>query len=391
MSRTGSLVARRAAPVLAVLLLGSLLAIGPVRADTASKLAAAKRQLAGLISKIAGEQQQINGLESEASAIAAKISDVQARIAQTQNQIDKTRAAMAVASRQLTAKQQQLDARARATFEAGTSTSLEFILGATSLQDLSDRLEIVSRASQTDKDLINQIVERKNQLHIQQVQLDALETRLLATQSDLQTQEHALQAKLATAQSILNGLNKDKADALKLVNKLKKERAAELAALQAALGGGNHGGGSISGVFHVCPVDQPRGYSDDFGAPRYSGGYHPHAGNDIFAPLGTPIRAPFSGSASVASNGLGGLSVIVTGALGYTYNAHLSRFGTLGSVSVGTIVGYVGNTGDAQGGPTHDHFEWHPNTIPGNLWKSPYGYTVIGDAIDPYPYLNSVC
>src|SRR5205814_8182867 len=119
-------------------------------------------------------------------------------------------------------------------------------------------------------------------------------------------------------------------------------------------------------VFRVCPVDQPRGYSHDFGAPRYSGGYHPHAGNDLFAPMGTPIRGPFDGTESVASNGLGGLSVIVTGALGYTYNAHLSAFGTLGSVSAGTIVGRVGNSGDAQGGPTHDHFEWHPNAIPPN-------------------------
>src|SRR2546430_12331466 len=131
MSRTGSLVARRAAPVLAVLLVGTLLVIGPVRADTASKLAAAKKQLAELISKIAGEQQQINGLEAEASAIAAKISDVQARIAKTQNQIDKTQAAMAVASRHLAEKQQQLDDRAPAPLQAGTSASPGFIPGGT--------------------------------------------------------------------------------------------------------------------------------------------------------------------------------------------------------------------------------------------------------------------
>jgi hypothetical protein len=36
----------------------------------------------------------------------------------------------------------------------------------------------------------------------------------------------------------------------------------------------------------------------------------------------------------------------------------------------------VGNTGDADEGPAHDHVEWHP----GN-----------GAAVDPYPYLNAVC
>jgi murein DD-endopeptidase MepM/ murein hydrolase activator NlpD len=90
-------------------------------------------------------------------------------------------------------------------------------------------------------------------------------------------------------------------------------------------------------------------------------------------------------------NGLGGQAVIVYGSAGYVYNAHLDRYGALGSVSTGTIIGYVGNTGDAAGGPTHDHFEWHPNVIPANPYRSVYGYTVINGAIDAYPYLNAVC
>ena len=101
--------------------------------------------------------------------------------------------------------------------------------------------------------------------------------------------------------------------------------------------------------------------------------------------------APFDGYASDASGGLGGISVIVSGAQGYDYNAHLERIATLGNVSAGTVVGYVGNSGDASGGATHDHFEWHPSPIPSNLWRSPYGYTEVNGAVDPYPYLNQVC
>jgi murein DD-endopeptidase MepM/ murein hydrolase activator NlpD len=81
----------------------------------------------------------------------------------------------------------------------------------------------------------------------------------------------------------------------------------------------------------------------------------------------------------------------VYGSEGYVYNAHLDRYGTLGTVSAGTVIGYVGDSGDARGGPTHDHFEWHPNLIPAHPYRSVYGVSVIGDAIDAYPYLNEVC
>jgi murein DD-endopeptidase MepM/ murein hydrolase activator NlpD len=46
-------------------------------------------------------------------------------------------------------------------------------------------------------------------------------------------------------------------------------------------------------------------YSDDYGAPRYAGGYHAHAGNDVFAPMGTPVVAPFNGFAVKDPNTLG--------------------------------------------------------------------------------------
>ena len=135
----------------------------------------------------------------------------------------------------------------------------------------------------------------------------------------------------------------------------------------------------------------PHAFSDSFGAPRYGGGYHPHAGIDIMAPLGTPVVAPFAGSVSQDPNGLGGNAIIERGSSGYTYGAHLSSYGATGSVSIGTVIGHVGNTGDARGGPYHLHFEWHPNVIPAHPYRSAYGYTVINGAIDPYPYLTQVC
>ena len=59
----------------------------------------------------------------------------------------------------------------------------------------------------------------------------------------------------------------------------------------------------------------------------------------------------------------------VYGDLGYTYNAHLMQPGVTGQVSAGDVIGYVGETGDTT--TPHDHFEWHPNTIPIRLAGEP--------------------
>jgi murein DD-endopeptidase MepM/ murein hydrolase activator NlpD len=130
------------------------------------------------------------------------------------------------------------------------------------------------------------------------------------------------------------------------------------------------------GILQTCPVRGPVSIADNFGVvvriPDVP--VHIHQGNDMTAATGTPIVAPFAGTAIAAPNVMGGLAVKVYGELGYVYNAHLSAYGRLGPVGAGTVIGYVGSTGDA-GGP-HDHFEWHPHG---------------GPAVDPNPYLTASC
>jgi murein DD-endopeptidase MepM/ murein hydrolase activator NlpD len=133
---------------------------------------------------------------------------------------------------------------------------------------------------------------------------------------------------------------------------------------------------STWGIFRACPILGWHSIADNFGItvrlPDVP--VHRHTGSDILAYAGTPIVAPFDGYASASSSELGGYEVRVTGSRGYVYNAHLSSYGTLGYVRAGTVVGYVGATGDAT--TSHNHFEWHP-----------YG----GSAVDPHPYLGVSC
>ncbi|HEY1332023.1 MAG TPA: peptidoglycan DD-metalloendopeptidase family protein [Actinomycetota bacterium] len=378
--------ARAAVVLAAVFVLTASLTL-PGRADTGSQLASAQAKLNKLISQIEAAtkakdalQVQLNALAKQMSAMQVQIEQVATQIAQTQHDID-------VTLTQIQAQQGVLDQRARLVYEAGPASTLEFLLSSQSMGDLSDRLQIVDAAAASDEDIIQQLQDLENGLNAKQQTLQSQQAVFAGRQKKLQSAQNKLQTQWNQQNAIVTQLATDRQKAESLVAKLKKKQAAELAA---AFGGSS--GPAIGGVFVTCPVRGPHAYSDDFGAPRYTTNPpHPHGGNDIFAPRGTPVVAPFDGTAVNGSGGLGGLAVNVYGALGYVYNAHLDRIGTLGPVTAGTVIGWVGNTGDAAGGATHDHFEFHPSVIPPHPWKSPYGYRVVGTGIDPYPYLNSVC
>ena len=122
---------------------------------------------------------------------------------------------------------------------------------------------------------------------------------------------------------------------------------------------------TVAGPF---PVAGPAWWTNDWHAPR-SGG-RVHKGLDIFAPHGTPLVATADGVISQkTSGGLCGHGLEVTDQHGIQYYyCHLARHAdgiAVGQqVTMGTLVGYVGNTGNAISTPSHVHFEFQPNGVP---------------------------
>jgi murein DD-endopeptidase MepM/ murein hydrolase activator NlpD len=126
-------------------------------------------------------------------------------------------------------------------------------------------------------------------------------------------------------------------------------------------------------------------FADTFGAdrPDVSGGWH--HGDDLFAPLGTPVLAVAHGVVfSVGWEKVGGWRLWLRDDVGNEfYYAHLSAYSSLAVngaiVNAGDVLGFVGSSGDAEGTPYHLHFEIHPV---GMLQR---GYD---GAVDPTSYLR---
>ena len=237
---------------------------------------------------------------------------------------------------------------------------------ATQLNELSPDINEQARA-----DALGRYATQGNQ--------DAIDDYTAASE-DLEVASAALAAKREAQQDAIgtlrerrNALNQE----LRRLEALDAQRKAAQAR-KTSRGGTVRGApsGPIAHGTFVCPVQGPVAFSDTWGAPR-SGG-RAHKGVDMLSPTGTPTVAPVSGRVTHRGNSTGGLSWHVYGDNGhYYYGTHLSAYANVGAghVQAGTVIGYVGDTGNARGTP-HLHFEIHPGG---------------GAAVNPTPTVRQFC
>jgi murein DD-endopeptidase MepM/ murein hydrolase activator NlpD len=217
--------------------------------------------------------------------------------------------------------------------------------------------------------------------------------RYRAQIEDAQAARAALDATLAEQRAAIDDLDQRRTELYAELARLEElerqrlaaEEAARRAAAAAAASRGSRAGGTarsapsgpiVFGNGFLCPVQGPVAFTDSWGDPR-SGGRR-HEGVDMLSPRGTPVVAPVSGNVSHRGNSVGGLSFHLNGDDGnYYYGTHLSAYANenAGHVQAGTVIGYVGDTGNARGTP-HLHFEIHPGG---------------GAAVNPYPTVAAAC
>ncbi len=121
----------------------------------------------------------------------------------------------------------------------------------------------------------------------------------------------------------------------------------------------------------------PDNLTPNFGDPRVG---HTHEGLDIMAPRDAMIVSPTDAVVLRVDTGTSSGNYVSTANPGgetFVY-MHLDKMSELkegDELDKGDLIGYVGNTGNAAGGPTHLHFEIHNSD---------------GDPTDPFPRIKSI-
>ena len=333
----------------------TLLLIAPARAaegDRSGDVAAAQKRANAAASRLASAQSELARVENE-------VAELERRTAQARSEVD----VLAARVRDLAVRQYVNNGSARS-------------------------IEAADLSAHARGQAMLRIVTLGN--------TDDLEAYRVA-RDDMQAGQAVLRKRLEERKAAASALRADSAKAIAELDKLAaaqrafeakkaaEEKAAEERARQQAAAASRRAPAptptratpaAVAAGSWVCPVQGPRSFSNDWGQPR-SGGRR-HQGTDILAPRGTPVVASVSGTVRGHNSSLGGISYYLQGDDGNVYfGTHLdSLSGVSGRVSAGTVIGRVGNSGNASGGPPHLHFEIHPGG---------------GGPVNPYPTLAKYC
>jgi peptidoglycan hydrolase CwlO-like protein len=208
---------------------GASLRAPTARADTATQIKQEQAKLDALLAQVASAQAQSAALQQQVSALLVRIDGTRRQIEATGAQQAATRRREDAAQGQVAAERTLVGERAAEAYMNPLS-SIDVILGSSSLADLQDRVAYVGAVGQSDRDLLNRLGQAIVALDAAHSQLAAQQSSLQASQSSLSSQAAELTASLTRQQGLVATLNQDVQDAQALIKVLTTKRAREIAA-----------------------------------------------------------------------------------------------------------------------------------------------------------------
>jgi murein DD-endopeptidase MepM/ murein hydrolase activator NlpD len=320
--------------------------------------------------ELAAARERANAAAAALSAAETEAAELELQAADAQRRIDEAEATLASLRQRV--QQTAIDAYVG----AGSNPADALVMDDLNRQAQAQAL--VELVTQSDADAIDEYRVASEEASLARAQLDTA----LGAQRHAVDQLGERRRAMASELERLEDLERQRLAAEEAARQAAAQEAARRAAAAAAQRGARTAsapapsGPIVTGSGFLCPVQGAVSFVDSWGAPR-SGGRR-HQGVDMMARTGTPTVAPVSGTVSHRGSSLGGLSWYVNGDDGNLYyGTHLSAYANEGAghVQAGTVIGYVGDSGNAAGTP-HLHFEIRPGG---------------GAAVNPYPTVRAAC
>lgn len=331
---------------------------------------------------------QITDYESQIEELDGQISELNTKIEESEEQLKK-------AEEDYTKQEELLEARLVATYEAGDTSYLDFILSSNSITDLISNYYLVTEIATNDAELLESIQKQKQEIEAAKQELEnsqqelatskaskqSITTQLQLAKNEKNEQVAQLSEEEKEIQEHIDELQAASTQIEKEIKAAQEKYAAQIAALSnkhsSSSSSTSSSGGSVSTGSGVL---QPPVTSGNITTYMYYSNGSYHGALDYGVSSGTPVYAAADGVVITTANLTTsyGTYVVIQHANGLqTWYAH----GTSGSICVssgqtvsrGQQIMLSGNTGNSSG--PHLHFE---------VRVAPYNYNTC--RVDPRNY-----
>lgn len=335
----------------------------------------------------AATEAEIEALDAELEALQIEIDATNAELARVQAELEQTKKDLEVAREKERQQYETLKLRIKVMYEKGDTGYLEILFAAKDMASFLNSTEYISKISDYDNNLLNNLMQTRMQIEELERQLEAQQAELEALKAELETQQAELEILLEEKAEHIRALNDSIAYTQEVIAELedsiRKEEQA-LYEIQQAISQQASSGGYVPNVSGsskpaygswIWPSDTYY-LTDTFGYQAWRGGLH--NGIDIGAPHGSPIYAAASGTVWIAgwSSSAGNWVVIDHGGGVLSVYMHASALYVSSGqyVDAGTCIAAVGNTGYSFG--AHLHFGIMVGSSGGynGYWVDPLGY-----------------
>jgi murein DD-endopeptidase MepM/ murein hydrolase activator NlpD len=348
------------------------------------RLAVQKQHEQSLRDEVAGYTSRIRSLEARVGDVSLRLTTLEADLSLHQRRLDALNALFGLQTKRLEFLKQQyatsvetLNRRLVDIYESEPASTLEVVLGASSVQDALDQVQYMNEIGEQDRRIAAQVRYAKLQVTAARAKTKKLRSTVhgeTAVISARAAQTRDVRDELVGAAGDLAATKENKLTDLSKLTSAEQAEAGEIDALQAASNDiaariraaqvGETSTPSSAGL--IWPVSGP--ITSPFGW-RWG---RMHQGIDIGVPMGTPIKAAAAGTIIYCGweSGYGNLTVIDNGGNLATAYGHQSSIAVRcgEQVAQGQAIGYVGCTGHCTG--PHLHFEVRINGSP----VDPMGY-----------------
>lgn len=348
------------------------------QASNAEKMKLLSSQAEAISSQLDVLNSQLSVLNADIADYDREISALGKKIADAQSKIDKIDA-------DISATQEKISERLRATYMAGSSSWIEILLESDSISSLLLRIQLLASVTENDNKLISKLEKQIEELNAAKAELDkdkkALEEKrslLVEKKSELDSKNKTLSSKQSAynanyrqISALMTSLDKSSAEYQQELQRQYRKRAAFERQIDQLVSGGSQGGDNdyYDNGEMIWPVPYKNSYiSAGYGYydPEGDGTYTMHPAIDIVVrkngvnvSYGKNIIAAQSGKVLVRGySDVGGNYITIDHGDGYrTYYGHCSKIiASAGQyVEKGEVIAYIGNTGYVTG--PHVHFQ----------------------------------